>query len=210
MTTTSPWAPQTGAAPVQGPAERPLPPPPSQSVPPQPPAAPPPPVERPKRRPGLWGIVLAMAILMVVAVAATAAIAYAIARNSATAPPPAPATTTTEPQVTAAERDAAKTRLCNVFDSATRDQQGQGGLVQNGQLNIPLVLRTVNAALGVQVALTEAVPADVSEAARTYVNNSIDLTSAAMRNVSIDEGNRLNDRANAATYALADVCGLPH
>jgi hypothetical protein len=157
-------------------------------------------------------IVLAMAVLMIVAVAATATITYAIARNSAAAePPPAPpAATPSEPQFTAAEQDAAKTRLCNVFDSATRGQQGEGGLVQNGQLNIPLVLRTVNAALGVQVALADAVPTDVSEAARTYVNNSIDLTSAAMGNVSIDEGNRLNDKANAATYALADACGLPH
>jgi hypothetical protein len=28
--------------------------------------------------------------------------------------------------------------------------------------------------------------------------------------VSADEGNKLNDASNSATFAFADVCGLPH
>lgn len=213
MTTTSPWAPQTGAAPVQGAADqRPLPPPPpSQSVPPQPPPAPPPPVDRPGRRPGLWLIVLAMAALMVVAVAATAAITYAITRNNAVAePPPAPpAATPAEPHFTASEQNAAKSQLCGAFDGATRGQQGEGGLVLNGELNVPVMLRSLNSVIAVQNALTPAVPSEVADAARTYVDSALELNSAAIRKVPIDEGNRLNSKTNDAIFALADACGLP-
>lgn len=212
MTTTSPWAPQN----PQGQADRPLPAPPPAGPPPQPPVAPvaPPPVSRPGRRPGLLVVVLGMAVLMVFAVAATAAITYAISRggNEQAAQPSQPTATnaSSTPQFTAAERDAAKAKLCGVFDKSTRGQQGQGALVQNGQVNVPLVLRSVNSAFGVQTALTPAVPSNVADAARSYVNSSIELTTAAMGNVSIDEGNRLNDANNAATYSLADACGLPH
>ncbi len=212
MTTTSPWAPQTGAAPVQGAADqRPLPPPPpSQSVPPQPPPAPPPPVDRPGRRPGLWVIVLAMAVLMVVAVAATAAITYAITRNSANAePPPAPpAATPSEPQFTAAEQNAAKSKLCGVFDATARGQRGQGGVLVNGEVNVPLVLRTVNSVVAVQNTLTPALPDELSRAAHGYIDSSLDLTAAATGTGSVDEVNRLTSESNDATYALADACGL--
>jgi len=212
MTTTSPWAPQTGAAPVQGTADqRPVPPPPpTQSVPPQPPPAPPPPVERPGRRPSLWLIVLAMAILMIVAVAATAAITYAIARNSTTAaPPPAPATTPAEPEFTAAQQNEAKASICGIFDNSLRGQTGEGGLRLNGELNVPVMLRSLNSIVAVQNALTPAVPKEVADAAHAYVDSALELNSAAIRNVPVDEGNRLNTKTNDAIFALADVCGLP-
>lgn len=210
MTTTSPWAPQ-------GQADRPLPAPPPAGPPAQPPMTPPQPapVPRPGRRPGLLVVVLAMAILMIVAVAATAAITYAITRStnqSVNSQQPTQPTIAapSAPQFTAADRDDAKARLCGVFDKSTRGQQGQGALVQNGQVNVPLALRSVNSAFAVQTALTPAVPGNLADAARSYVNSAIDLTTAALGNVSIDEGNRLNDANNAATYALADACGLPH
>ncbi len=212
-TTSSPWAPQTGVPPVQGSADqRPLPPPPNQAVPPQPPASPPPPVERPTGRPRLWVIVLALAALMVIAVATTAAITYAITRNNAVAiPPPAvPTPAPNQPQFTASEQNAAKSRLCGAFDDATRGQQGQGGLRINGELNVPVMLRSLNSVAAVQNALTPAVPIEVADAARTYVDSTLELNSAAVRNVPIDEGNRLNAKANDAIFALADACGLPH
>ena len=211
MTTTSPWAPQTGTTPVQGTADqRPLPPPPpSQSVPPQPPAAPRPPVERPGRRPSLWVMVLATAALMVVAVAATATITYAIVRNSAAAPPPATAATPAEPVFTAAQQSDAKARVCGTFDNSLRGQTGEGGLRLNGDLNVPVMLRSLNSIVAVQNALTPAVPTDVAGATHAYVDSALELNSAAIRNVSVDEGNRLNAKTNDAIFALADVCGLP-
>lgn len=212
MTTTSPRAPQTGSVPVQGAADqRPLPPPPpSQAVPPQPPAAPPPPVERLGRRPGLWLVVLAMAVLMVVAVAATAVITYAITRNNAVAEPPAapPAATPAEPHFTAPEQNAAKAKLCSVFDATARGQRGQGGVVVNGDVNLPLVVRTVNSVVAVQNTLTPAVPDNLAQAAHAYIDSSLDLTAAATGNRSVDDVNRLTSESNDATYALADACGL--
>lgn len=83
-------------------------------------------------------------------------------------------------------------------------------MVTDGQLNVPVVLRTLNSVVAVQNALSPATPADVSAAAHKYIDTSLDLATAAMANVSIDEGNRLNDIATTAVFAFADVCGLPH
>ncbi|MCA2243348.1 MULTISPECIES: hypothetical protein [Mycobacteriaceae] len=152
-----------------------------------------------------------MAILMVVAVAATAAITYAIARNSATAEPPPASTTATssEPQFSAAEQSEAKARVCGTFDNSLRGQTGEGGLRLNGDLNVPVMLRSLNSIIAVQNALTPAVPTEVADATHAYVESALELNSAAIRNVSVDEGNRLNTKTNDAIFALADVCGLP-
>jgi hypothetical protein len=101
--------------------------------------------------------------------------------------------------------------VCHVFDLATTGQQGQGGLRSNGQLNIPLTIRTLNGVVAIQDALTDAVPQEISDAAHKYVGSALELTTAAMNTtVSNDEGNRLNDLNTSAIFALADVCGLPH
>ena len=71
-------------------------------------------------------------------------------------------------------------------------QHGQGGMVNNGELNVPLALRAINSVVAVQNALVPATPAEVTAAAKKYISSSLDLTTAAMRNVSIEEGNRLN------------------
>ena len=72
------------------------------------------------------------------------------------------------------------------------------------------MLRSLNSAVAVQNALVPATPGDVAEAARNYVNARLRLTTAATGTTDIQEVNRLNGAANEATYALADVCGLPH
>ncbi|WP_131811595.1 hypothetical protein [Mycolicibacterium peregrinum] len=151
-----------------------------------------------------------MVIVMVVAVAATAAITYAIARNSAAGePPPAsPIATPSEPQFTAAEQNAAKAELCGAFDKTARGQRGQGGVVVNGEVNVPLVLRTVNSVVAVQTTLTPSVSDELSRAAHRYIDSSLDLTAAATGNGSVDDVNRLTSESNDATYALADACGL--
>lgn len=220
MTTTSPWAPQTGPAP-QIHAE---PAPPQLPAPPQsgpPPAGPPPPMNQgvaPHRgasnKRAIWLVAVGVVILMIVAIAATAAITYAITRGNTpvtqpAAPQPTPAAPTA-PQFTAAEQSAANSRLCSTFDNATKGQQSQGGLIQSGALNVPLALRTVNGAVAVQNALVPAVSPDLAKAAHNFVDRSLDSVTAALASAPADEGNRLNDLSNSAVYALADACGLPH
>lgn len=218
MTTTSPWAPQTGPAP-QIPAD----PAPSQlPAPPQggPPVGPPPPPNHPaalhrggRSNRALWLAAVGVVILMIIAIAATAAITYAITRSNTAAAPVAPQPTSAAPaapQFTAAERKAADSRLCSTFDTATKGTQGQGAIIQDGALNVPVALRTVNKAVAVQNTLTPAVSTDLAKAAQTFVDRSLDMSTAALADVSVDEVNRLKDASNTAIYALADACGLPH
>ena len=212
----SPWAqPQTGgqqSTPV-------LPPPqampnrpetgPPPAGPPIPPVAPPP---RPPRRGIPWLLVGGAVVLLIAAIAATAAITYAVARNTnapnATLPPPAP--TSQAPQFSTAEQNAAKQQVCEVFDISTKSLKGQGGVRINGEANAPLMLRSLNSVVAVQNALTPATPPEVADAARQYIDANLKLTTAATGTTPIEEVNRLNAVANTATFAFADVCGLPH
>lgn len=208
MTTTSPWAPQTGVP--QELADRPLPaPPPVGGPPPQPPIMPPPsaPAASPRRQAGLLVAILAMAAVMVVAVAATAAITYALTRNNSEPPQPS-AIAPSAPQFSEAQRAEATRKLCGVFDVTARGQKGQGGVVENGQVNLPVVVRTVNSVVAIQNTLTPALPEEFAQTARTYVDSSLSLTAAATGNANIDEVNRLTSASNDATYALVDACGL--
>jgi hypothetical protein len=162
----------------------------------------------------IWLAAVGVVIVMIVAIAATAAITYAIARGKApvaqpTAPQPVPAAPVV-PQFTAADQSAANSRLCSTFDTATKGTQGQGGIIQNGTLNMPLALRTVNGAVAVQNALTPAVSPNLAKATHDFVGRALDLSTAALANASVDEVNRLNDISNTAVFALADACGLPH
>ena len=211
----SPWAqPQTGGQqstpvlpPPQAMPDRPQSGPPPAG-PPMPPLAPP---LRPPRRGIPWLLVGGAVVLLIAAIAATAAITYAVARNTnapnATPPPSAP--TAQVPQFSTAEQDAAKQQLCQVFDVSTRGTMAQGGVRQNGQPNILPLVRTVNTIVAVQNSLTPAVPADVAQVARSFIDANLRLTTAAAGPTATDEVNRLNGVANDATYALAGVCGLP-
>ncbi|WP_229482073.1 hypothetical protein [Mycolicibacterium mageritense] len=162
--------------------------------------------------------------LLVVAIAATAAITYAVSHGSDSQPTPsAPASTgssgsspaTSGPSVSAAptysqsEQAVAKEKLCHVFEVSVRGKEAQGGVVMNGEPNIPLILRKLNSVVAVQNAVAPALPEPLSVAVQTYVETSMDVTTAALGNTPIDEVNRLTEVGNDATYALADKCGVP-
>lgn len=168
----------------------------------------------PRRRSWLW-VALGLPLAIVVSAATGSLVTFAAMHNatqsaaqSPSAPPGSPSAPTT-PQVSAADASAAKDHLCQVFDVSVRGEQGKGGLRVEGNLNVPVVLRSVNSALAVQTALVPAVPADVGSAARNYIQTTLDVTTAAMGNTPTPEVNRLNDISNDAINALLDVCGLP-
>jgi len=159
----------------------------------------------------MWPVFAAFVAVTLGAVAATAAITYNIAHNdAAAAPAKAAPIEKTAPEFTATEVDAAKARVCQVFDASTRGQTGQGGMVKDGQLNVPLTVRTINSIIAVQNVLAPATPPDVVAIAKKYIDASLALTTAATGTAPIDEVIRLNDLSNTATYAFSDACGLPH
>ena len=204
-TGTSAWAPQTGGVPPQSG-------PPPQNPPPYgwnpPPAGGPPMVaQSAPRQPRMWVWALSTAILMVVAVAATAAITYAIA-HSATSSGSAPASPAA-PSFTAAEQADAKRAVCNAFDVTTANQQAQGGVVLDGQPNVPVLLRKVTGAVTIIQALAPATPSDVATSARQYVTANLDLMNAALGQGSLDDIKKLTASTNDATSTFADACGLP-
>ncbi len=203
-TGTSAWAPPAGGVPPQ-----PAPP----NVPPYgwnpPPAggAPGPLQQGAPRPPKMWLWALITSILMVVAIAATAAITYAIAHSAGT-PAAAPAAPST-PTFTAAEQADAKQSLCQIFDKSTAGQQAQGGVVVNGQPNVPVLLRKLTGAVSIIQALVPATPESVATPARQYVAANLNLMNASLGQGSLDEIKQLTAATNDATGTLADACGLP-
>lgn len=125
-------------------------------------------------------------------------------RSRARAAAPAPT-----PTYSQAEQAAAKEKLCHVFEVSVRGQEGQGGVVVNGEPNIGLILRTVNSVVAVQNKTNPAVPESLKAAVQKYVETSTDLTTAALGKTPIDELTRLTEVNNEATYVLADECGVP-
>ncbi len=204
-TGTSAWAPQTGGVPPQ-----PVPPqniPPYGWTPPPTGSAPGPLQQGAPRPPKMWLWALVTSILMVVAIAATAAITYAIA-HSASSTPAAPATPAS-PTFTAGEQAEAKQSLCETFDKSTAGQQAQGGVVVDGQPNVPVLLRKVTGAVSIIQALVPATPESVATPARQYVAANLSLMNASLGQGSLDEIKRLTAATNDATGTLADACGLP-
>ena len=148
--------------------------------------------------------------ILATAIAVTAVITYTLTRENDGTPTQLTSPQAEERRSSTAEQAAAKERLCQVFNVSVRGKEGQGGVRVNGELNVPLVLRKVNSAVAVENTLTSATPPEVGSAARKYIETSLDLTTAALGNVHNDELIRLTNIGNSATYALADVCGLPH
>ncbi|BBX94701.1 hypothetical protein [Mycolicibacterium boenickei] len=152
-----------------------------------------------------------------VAIAATGAITYALSHggDSQLTPSTEPALTgpsgssAPTPTYSQAEQAAAKEKLCHVFEVSVRGQEGQGGVVVNGEPNIGLILRTVNSVVAVQNKTNPAVPESLKAAVQKYVETSTDLTTAALGKTPIDELTRLTEVNNEATYVLADECGVP-
>jgi hypothetical protein len=215
MTTTSPWS--QHSTPVTVPA-----PPPAGTLPPAPGPVPPPGIpgpagfrpQRPPRRPWGW-IVLALLLAVGVAAGVGSTVTYVALRNDRAAsipssPQSASASSTPgAPQFSAAQAEAAKQNLCQAFDVSVRGQEGQGGLRVDGNLNVPMLLRSLNSATAVQDALVPAVPQDVATPAHKYISATLDETTAAMGNTPTPEVNRLNSARTDAIFALVDACGLP-
>lgn len=166
---------------------------------------------RPRRRVWPW-VTLGLLLAVVISAATASIVTFAAvhnatgssARPSAAAPTPMPAV----PQFSAADSVLAKQNLCHVFD-VSAGQKGQGGYRVEGNLNMPVTLQAVTSAVAVENALSPAVPADVSSAARRYITATLDVATAAMGNTSVNEINRLTIASNGAVDALLDVCGLP-
>ncbi len=175
---------------------------------------PPPPPPPPARR---WRLVGVVGALLVVAIGATAAITYALSHGTDSRPTPSAEPTLTGPSASSAptptysqsEQAAAKAKLCHVFEVSVRGQEGQGGIVMNGEPNIPLILRTINSVVAVQNTTSPAIPESLMTAVQKYVETSTNLTTAALGKTPIDELTRLTEANNGATYALADACGVP-
>ena len=168
---------------------------------------------KPRRR-GWLLVALGLPLVIVASAATGSLVTFAAMRNathSAAQPSSAPsvALSAPTPQVSAADASAARDHLCKVFDTSVRGQEGQGGLREQGNLNLPVVLRALNSASAVQNALAPSVPPETATAARKYIGATLDQTTAAMGNTLTPEVNRLTDVRNDAINGLLDACGLP-
>jgi hypothetical protein len=160
-----------------------------------------------------WLRVAAAAAVVVAAMAAGAAVTYGmVSHSNAPTEKTVPSTSPPAPPIySAAERSAAKQHVCEIFDASARGGKGKGGVITDGELNIPVVLRKLGSVVAVENALAPATPIEVAEAAHKYVDMALQLITAAMQSdASIDELSRLTVAGNDATYAFADVCGLKH
>lgn len=152
-----------------------------------------------------------MVAVNLAAVAAASVITYAITDHNASSMVTTPSPTPAAPTIYSdGERAAAKEKVCRAFDSSIRGIEGSGGVVVNGSLNVPVVLRKVNSVVAVENSISPATPDEVTAAAKDYIQTATDLSSAAFGQASADEVARLTDAGNGATLRLADVCGLPH
>lgn len=216
----SPWFRQRSpSTTLAGPRTQTVSPTPGQALPspqnaPQWPTPPQPVVPTRSQRPIPFGkISAALATVAVAAAVGSGTTLLWVAHETHSSPTTSAAMTTqstpAETQFSPKEVSAAKDNLCQVFNMSVRGQQGQGGFRVEGNLNIPLTLRTLNSVTAVQDAVVPATPPDVADAARKYVTTTLAVTTAAMGNAPTSEVNALNTSSNDALYELIDVCGLP-
>ena len=158
------------------------------------------------------GKTAALAAGLIATIAATAGITYAVTR------PSTPATPTSVTQdasgsasAPAADQAAAKKRVCDAVQVATRGGTGDLRLPDN-QVNVPVIVRILTGIGAVQNALTPAVPPDVAKAAQDYVGSALDTANAfnSEDKSTYEELKNLNETSNAKLYAFLDVCGIPH
>jgi hypothetical protein len=142
-------------------------------------------------------------------IAAAATIAYAIGRDSGPVRSDSPSAATASPGVSAADAAAAKDKVCHAADAGQRGIGNDGGVVTNGELNLPVVVRNLNTLVAVENSLSPAVPKNVAAAANKYVDTSTDMTTAALNHAPFDQLLSFTKTANEAVDALLDVCGLP-
>ena len=151
---------------------------------------------RPTKR-GRRGAVLAAVFTATAAL--TAGMTYALTRTPATAPSPVGLST---------DQAQAREQLCAVFDTAAKNQKGKGGVVADGILNVPVVLRDVNRAVALRDALSPAVPTDLADATRAYIAATLDLTTAATAGEPVPVLKSLTGAARSGANTVADLCGL--
>jgi hypothetical protein len=170
---------------------------------PQPPAPPSPP-GRDRR----WARRLGVVGLVTVAVAGAVAITYVVAH----APTPTtgrgiPTTSAPTPSYSSFEQDAAKERVCRIFQESTRGLGGQGGLWVDGVPNQLVILRTVGGVVALQDTLNPSVPGALAETAHKYISVNLELVTTALdTHATIDDVRRLTDSANAATDEMLTAC----
>ena len=162
----------------------------------------------PQRR--RWGLAAVLIVVNISSIAAAAAVAYAIGRDSVPVRADSPSTAAASPGVSAADAAAAKDKVCHAVDAGQPGIAADGGVVTNGDLNVPTVLRKLNTVMAVNNSLSAAVPSEVSDAAQKYLASSINLTTAALAHAPVDQLVELTKTGNAAVDALFDTCGLPH
>jgi len=141
------------------------------------------------------------------ALAATIALS-ATATYTLTRPAPREESAVTVP-VSDSDAAAARQRVCDVFVIATKGNTGRGGVVVNGELNVPNVLRGLNSAVALENALSPAVPGDLAATTRTYIARALDLSTAATAGEPIERLIDLTLASNEAGFDLADRCGVP-
>lgn len=152
---------------------------------------------RPWRR---WaGLAAALAATIALSATATYALTRPAAREESAVTVP----------VSDSDAAAARQRVCEVFDTATKNQMSTGTIYIDGELNMPVVLRSINSAVALENALSPAVPADVAAATRTYITRTLDQTTAATAGEPVETRNQLTTARNDAWYELADLCGIP-
>lgn len=143
---------------------------------------------------------LAAALAATIALSATAT--YTLTR-------PAPREEATVP-VSDSDAAAATEQLCGVFRAATKNQSDKrSGVFINGELNVANVLRALNGAVALENALSPAVPADLAAATRTYITQSLDLTTAATAGETIERLTELTIAGNETAVEIADLCEIP-
>lgn len=205
MTTTSPWAGPatvTPAPPVPAPAPT--------VVPPGPyPHAPGGGPRKPRRWPKIVAAAAAVLGLMAITATVTHQITQANDRSPATPSEGAAVESAApSPTVTGDASAAADRHLCDTFQATTAGSKGQGGVVTNGDLNEPVVIRILGSVIAVQAATTAEVSGDVASAAATYTDSSLRLANAALADEPIEQLVALTEAGNAATDALATACGI--
>ena len=142
------------------------------------------------------------------ALAATIALS-ATATYTLTRPAPREESAVTAP-VSDSGAAAATEQLCGVFRAATKNQSDKrSGVFINGELNVANVLRALNGAVALENALSPAVPADLAAATRTYITQSLDLTTAATADETIERLTELTIAGNETAVEIADLCGIP-
>lgn len=151
---------------------------------------------RPSGR-GRRGAVLAAVFTATAAL--TAGTTYALTRTPATGPSPVGLST---------DQAQAREHLCAVFDTATKNAKGKGGVMADGTLNVPVALRVLNRAVALRDAMSPAVPVDLATATRTYITGTLDLTTAATAGEPVPVLEKLNTASNDNRKKVSELCGL--